>query len=97
MDVAIEVLSVYSWALTGMLVVFLWRIGYFYEKASGERLHHYLLIGPGLLLAVGAIWYIVHGAEFVGQPIGDGLLFFGGLGLVLFALRMQHLMTGPRR
>lgn len=97
MDVAIKVLSVYSWVLIGILVVFLWRIGYFYEKASGERLCHYLLLAPALLLAGGGAWYIVQDTEFVGQPMGDVLLLFGGLGLALFALRMQHLMTRPRR
>ena len=96
MQTAELALSIYTWVVIGILVAFLWRIAYFYEKASGERLRHYLLVLPGLLLAAAAVWYITRGADFVGEPIGDALLFLGGLLLGLFSFRLQELMTGER-
>ncbi len=96
MDVVRYVLVVYSWAVIGVLLVFLWRIAYFYEKTSGQRVPHYLFIIPSLLLAAGAVWYIVHDVGFTGQPVGDLLLFGGGILLLVFGGRLQELMAGER-
>lgn len=90
-------LAIYAWVIIGMLLVFLWRIAYFYEKTSGQRVGYRFLLLPALLLGAGVIWYLVRGAEFVGQPIGDLLLFGGGVLLWLFGFRLQELMTGERR
>ena len=91
------ILAIYSWVVIGMLIVFLWRIAYFYEKTSGQRVRYYSVIVPSLLLATGAIWYIVRNVEFTGEPAGDLLLFLGGLLLFLFGGCLQELMTGERR
>jgi len=96
METIKHILGSYSWAIIGILIVFLWRIAYFYEKTSGQRVGHRFLFLPLLLLGSGAIWYLVHGGEFVGQPAGDVLLFSGGTLLCLFGFRLQELMTGER-
>jgi len=97
MEAIKHVLGGYAWVVIGMLIVFLWRIAYFYESASGQRVGHRFLLLPSLLLAGGATWYLVHGGEFVGQPAGDLLLCGGGILLSLFGFRLQELMTGERR
>lgn len=97
MQAIMYVLSVVSWAGIGVLLAFLGRIAYFYEKTSGQRVGYYLVLIPALMLAGGAVWYLVHNVEFVGQPAGDLLLFGGGLSLLLFGGRLQELMTGERR
>lgn len=97
MEIVETILTVYSWAVIGMLVVILQRIAYFYEKTSGQRTGYYFFLLPALLLAAGAIWYLLHGSTFIGQPIGDLLLFGGGVLLCLFGFRLQDLMTGERR
>ena len=71
METAKYVLAIYSWVVITILIAFLWRIAYFYQKASGERLGHHTLAIPALLLVAGAIWYILFDLEFVGQLIGD--------------------------
>ena len=91
------VLATYSWIVVGMLVVFLGRIAYFYEKTSGQQTGYYFLLLPALLLGAGVIWYLTHGGEFTGQPIGDLLLFGGGALLSAFGIRLQEFMTGERR
>jgi len=90
-------LAVYSWAIVGVLIVFLWRVAYFYEKSSGQRVGYHVFILPFLLLIFGVGWYLVHDVEFIGQPVGDLLLFGGGVLLFLFGNRLRELMTGERK
>ncbi len=97
MEIIKYVLAIYSWAAIGILLVFLGRIAYFYEKTSGQQTGYYFLFLPGLLLVIGACWYLVKNVEFTGQPIGDLLLFGGGLLLSIFGIRLQEFMTGERK
>jgi hypothetical protein len=94
MQITQQILTVYSWLVIGALLFFLWRIARFYEKASGQRVGYRFLLLPGALLAAGVIWYLRYDSDFVGQPIGDTLLFGGGILLLLFGNRLQKLMTG---
>jgi hypothetical protein len=96
MEMIKDVLAIYAWVVVEILIVFLGRIAYFYAKTSGQRVGHYFLLFPALLLAAGAIWYFRCGGEFIGQPTGDLLLFVGGVLLCLFGFRLQELMTGGR-
>ena len=89
-------LTIYSSVVIGILIVFLWRVAYFYEKTSGYRVGHYFFALPALLLMAGVIWYLRQGGEFTGQPIGDLLLFGGGALLCILGSRLQTLMTGER-
>ena len=94
MEIVKKILAIYSWVVVGMLLVFLWRIAYFYEKTSGQPVRYYLLLFPALLLAAGAIWYLACEVDFIRLPGGDLLLFSGGVLLFLFGFRLQELMTG---
>ena len=89
-------LITYTWIIIGVLLFFLWRIARFYEQASGERVGHSFLLLPSGLLAAGAIWYLSKDVDFVGEPVGDLLLFVGGLLLLFFGSRLERLMTGER-
>jgi len=90
-------LAVYSWGIVGILIFFLWRIAYFYEKTSGQRVAYYLLLLPILLLTTGVGWYLIHNVDFIERPIGDLLLFSGGASLFMFGNYLQALMTGKRQ
>lgn len=94
LEIIQQILAVYSWAVIGALLVFLWHVAGFYERASGERVGHRFLLIPAALLTAGVAWYLGHDSDFVGQPLGDALLFAGGLLLLLFSNRLQKLMTG---
>lgn len=93
-QLAEQALAAYACLLIGVLLFFLWHIAGFYERASGQRVGHRFLLLPGLLLAAGVIWYLYRESAFVGEPVGDLLLFGGGSLLFLFANRLQRLMTG---
>jgi hypothetical protein len=97
MEITKYILSIYSWAAIGVLISFLGRIAYFYEKTSGQQTGYYFLLLPALLLMTGAVWYLVCDIEFTGQPVGDLLLFCGGVLLIAFGARLQEFMTGERR
>lgn len=97
MDVIKYALAIYSWAIVGILILFLWRIACFYEKTSGQRVGYYVLLLPSLLLAAGMIWYLVRDVEFIGQPSGDLLLCGGGVLLFWFSSHLRELMTGERQ
>jgi hypothetical protein len=96
LQIAKTVLAAYAWIVVGVLFFFLWRVARFYERASGQQVGHRSLALSGALLAAGVIWYLVHDADFVGYPMGDLLLFIGGVLLLLFGNRLQKLMTGER-
>lgn len=91
-----QVLILYSWAAIMVLIAFLGRIAYFYEKTSGQRTGYRLLIIPALLLTTGAIYYLVRRGGFTGEPVGDLLLFSGGALLSIFGYRLHSCMTGER-
>jgi hypothetical protein len=91
------ILAIWSWVVIGVLVVFLWRIAYFYQKMSGQQVGYYLLIVAILLLVIGAVLYLIFDVGFTGEPVADLLLFGGGLLLFVFGGRLQELMTGERR
>lgn len=91
------ILAAWSFGIIGILLFFMWRVAYFYEKTSGQRVGYYLLIIPVLSLAAGAIWYLFHNVGFVGEPVGDLLLLIGGVALFLFCVHLQEVMTGERR
>ncbi len=90
------ILAIWSWIVVGVLVIFLWRIAYFYQKTSGQRVGYYFLVVAALLLGAGAVWYLIANVEFIGEPVADALLFGGGLLLLIFGGRLQELMTGER-
>ncbi|MCX7680544.1 MAG: hypothetical protein N2508_01030 [Anaerolineae bacterium] len=91
-----QVLIVYSWFIIMVLIAFLGRIAYFYEKTSGRRTGYRLLIVPALLLTAGAAYYLARQGDFTGEPVGDLLLFGGGALLSIFGYRLHAEMTGER-
>jgi RsiW-degrading membrane proteinase PrsW (M82 family) len=97
MQIASYLLIVYAWIGIGVLILFLGRIAYFYEKTSGQSTGYLFLILPALLLTLGAVWYVIYDTAFTGQPVGDVLLFLGGVSLAGFGARLQEFMTGERR
>jgi len=96
MRVVQDILTVYSWVGVGVLIVFLWRIAYFYEKTSKRWVGHYLLIIPGAILLAGVLTYLIAGKPLVGDSLGDLLFFVGGFGVAVFGIRLQELMTGEQ-
>lgn len=95
-EIAKQILAVYTWVIIGALLFFLWRIAGFYEKASGQRVGHRFVLIPSILLLGGAAWYVGYDVDFVGHPTADLLLFTGGVLLFLFSSRLAKLMTGER-
>lgn len=96
LEAAKYVLTFYAWAVIGVLLYFLYRIARFYERASKQQVGHRLLLLPAALLSAGVIWYLWTDHDFAGSPVGDFLLFGGGVLLFVFTSRLATLMTGER-
>lgn len=94
LQIAKQILTVYSWLVIGALMCFLWRIAGFYEDASGQKVGHRFLLLPAALLAAGVVMYLCHNSDFIGQPVADLLLFLGGFLFFLFGSQLQKTMTG---
>jgi hypothetical protein len=89
-------ISSLSWLGITIMAFFLWRIARFYEQSSGEPAHSWLFVFPTLLLPLGALCYLITDTCFVGVPIGDILLFLGGITLLLAAALLQQVMMGEK-
>ncbi|MBN1178824.1 MAG: hypothetical protein JXD18_06410 [Anaerolineae bacterium] len=96
MNFIITLIAGLSWAGISMSAFFLWRIARFYETSSGEKAHAWLFVLPMLLLPAGASAYLISEPMFVGFPLGDILMFIGGLVLLLASAILQQVMMGER-
>jgi len=96
MRVATIVLDAFSWIGVTLLVFFLWRIARFYERSSGEKAYSWFFLPPMILLPAGAVYCMVVDPNFVGATLGDILLFFGGVLLLLASILLQQIMMGER-
>lgn len=96
MDWVIILLSSLSWLGITFMTFFLWQIARFYEQSSGESAYSWLFIFPTLFLPLGALCYLVTDTRFIGIPIGDVLLFLGGITLLLAAALLQQVMMGEK-
>jgi hypothetical protein len=97
MQILEYILTIWAWVVISVLLVFLWRIAYFYQKTSGQPVGYHFLIIAALLMLGGAIVYLIFNVGFTGQPVADLMLFGGGLLFFVFGGRLQELMTGERR
>jgi len=96
MEILKLALASWSWVVICVLVIFLGRIAYFYEKTSGHRVGYYLFVLPPIFLIVGAFLYLVSDVDFVGYPTADMLLACGGGLLIYLSIHLESSMTGKR-
>jgi hypothetical protein len=95
-DIVITLLTAGSWIGITLLVFFLRKIARFYERSSDETAQSWLFLFPIVLLPAGALWYLMYSPDFVGEPIGDLLLFIGGAVLITASYILQQAMMGEQ-
>ena len=49
MQIVAYILAIWSCTVTGVLIFFLWRVAYFYQKTSGQRVGQWLVFVPAVL------------------------------------------------
>ncbi len=94
MDLVARLLSVYVWALAGILVLLLFGIGRFYQQTTKENSHYKLFLLPVALYWVGAALYTPLEPGNIGTLVGDVLFCLGGLAIFGLGFRLVTLMTG---
>lgn len=90
------VLTIYSWTIACILVLFLFFIARFYEKKSGRRSFFWAFLVPPVLFAIAAVRYMLLSPAIAGDVWGDLLRFFGGGILIGFGFFLFRLMVGSR-
>jgi hypothetical protein len=98
------VLNLYSWALAGALVFFLYQIARFYERKYAElyrdkprqRTYAAIFFIPLVLFPLAAGRYLLIGGT-VGDLWADLAFLVGGLILAAVSYHLYRLMMGGRR
>lgn len=98
-----QFLTLYTWGVICVLLLFLFRIALFFERRRQEKptkkqtLSFYqLLLVPIILFAGSAILYALSPSLIVGQPLADGLRIIGALLLGITGTVLLNTMIGGR-
>ena len=90
-----QVLTVYAWFPLAVLLSIMVLIARFYQNLSGEKTYYYLFAVPIILFGVAFAYYASIDQVF-GDPLGDFLLFLGGVILLAMSLMLYRQMTTGR-
>lgn len=104
MTVVFSVLNLYSWALVGALIYFLYQIARFYQVKYAQlyrgkprqRTYTALFLVPLVLFPLAAGRYVL-AEDSVGDPVADLAFLAGGIILAAVSYRLYRLMMGGRR
>ena len=104
MATVFSVLNLYSWALVGALIFFLYQIARFYQAKYAElyqdkprqRTYAALFLIPLVLFPLAAGRYML-AENAVGDLLADLAFLLGGIVLAAASYRLYRLMMGGRR
>lgn len=103
MKLLAQILTLYSWGVVCVLLLFLYRIARFFDqrllkKASGQKRQstYPLVLLPLILFATSAIIYTVSGTEIVGNSAADLMRILGSLILGFVGYSLLNTMMGGR-
>ena len=104
MATVFSVLTLYSWALVGALIYFLYQIARFYQAKYAElyrnkprqRTFAALFLVPLVLFPLAAGRYLM-AENAVGDLLADLAYLLGGIVLAAASYRLYRLMMGGRR
>jgi len=90
------IFTVVFWGAVALLLVILFAIARFYQITSGQPSRYGWFAAPVVLFGAGALRYAALG-DFMGDALGDALMFAGGVTLIALATRLLRLMMGGQR
>ena len=104
MATVFSVLNLYSWALAGALIHFLYQIARFYQAKYAElyedkprqRTYAWLFVVPLVLFPLAAARYALLDAH-IGDLVSDLAFLVGGLVLAAASYHLYRLLMGGRR
>jgi hypothetical protein len=104
METVFSVLNLYSWALVGVLIFFLYQIALFYrikyaelyEEKPRQRTYAGLFVVPLVLFPLAAARYATLDAP-IGDLVSDLAFLVGGLVLAAVSYHLYRLLMGGRR
>jgi hypothetical protein len=90
-----QLLTIYNWFPIAILLTLLLMIGRFYQKLTGENTHYRWFVLPILLFGAAAV-HFARLNQVLGNPLGDLLLFVGGVVFIWLCVLLYHRMTQGR-
>jgi hypothetical protein len=97
MKIINSALTLYSWGVVAVLLIFQFLIARFYEKKSGQRSYYAIFLIPALLFLIAAARYAFWVDDLAGDMWGDSLLLAGGGVLASLNALLFRLMMGGKR
>ncbi len=98
-----QFLTLYTWGVICILLLFLFRIALFFERrrqkktAKKQALSFYqFLLVPIIFFAVSAVLYALSPSLIVGRPLADSLRIIGALFLGVTGYVLLNTMIGGR-
>lgn len=91
-----DILTIYTWGIVCVLVLFLFYIARFYERKSGRHSYFWAFLVPITLFASAALRYVFVSPGIAGDIWGDALHFLGGITLGGLGFFLLRLMVGDR-
>jgi hypothetical protein len=95
-DILSRILILYTCTGTSALLIVLYRIARFYQITAKERSYYQAFLVPLALFVLSGLRY-AQLADFVGDPLGDGLLMLAGGSLFVVGYYLLNLMMGGRQ
>jgi len=89
-------LTLYTWTIFCLLILFLMGIARFYERKAEQRSFYGLFSLPIMAFIIATIRYISLGTGMTGDGWGDILRGLGGLVLTGLSIFIFQLMVGKR-
>jgi Zn-dependent protease with chaperone function len=90
------ILTIYTWSVVSILLLFLVSIARFYEKKSGKRSFYQLFLIPAVFFIIATIRYVFISPSIAGDFFGDMSRFIGGIILIGVSFYLLKLMIGGR-
>ncbi len=90
-----QVLLIYAWFPLAALLSVILLIARFYQNQAGENTRYPAFAAPIVLYGLAAAHY-AHINRVMGDPVGDVLMFAGGVILTVLCIALYRRMTAGR-
>jgi ABC-type polysaccharide/polyol phosphate export permease len=98
LEIICRILTLYSWGIVTIIVLFFYFIARFYERHSKRKSFYQLFLIPPVLFLTGALRYSLAPDDVIVEPLGEILFFAGGFILAILGISiLTNLMMGGKR
>jgi len=96
LEIISRILTLYSWGIVTIIVLFFYLIAKFYERQANRRSFYQFFLLPSVLFLAGALRYSLAPDYVIAEPLGETLFFAGGFILAILSTFLSNLMMGGK-